>query len=172
MKRIKMNQVSIAVIPIVASGLFMFSCQQDEEMTKLENKIAEYEEVIIEEVKYLSDIHDVFTVVEEQPIPEGGMGKYYEYIASNLQYPVSAKAQGIEGRVFVQFIVDENGELTDVQAVKGIGAGCDQEAVRVVKESKAWIAGRQKGVDVKVRMILPISFKLNPKPESSALLIE
>jgi len=67
---------------------------------------------------------------------------------------------GIEGKVFVQFIVDKAGNITNVTAVKGIGAGCDEEAVRVIKGSPKWKPGKQRGKAVKVRMILPITFKL------------
>ena len=70
------------------------------------------------------------------------------------------KETGIEGKVFVQFVVDSDGKLTNVQAVKGIGGGCDEEAVRVIKESLPWNPGLQQGEKVGVRMILPITFKL------------
>ena len=166
-KRIKMKRMVLVTIPVFAMGLLMFSCQEDEEMTRLENKIAKYENATVseDEMKYLSDADDVFTIVEEQPIPVGGFLEFYKYINNNIKYPEAAKAQGIEGKVFVQFVIDENGELTSVRPMKGIGAGCDQEAVRVLKESKAWIPGRQDGHEVKVKMILPINFSLNPKPK-------
>jgi protein TonB len=67
---------------------------------------------------------------------------------------------GVEGKVFVQFVVDKDGTLTDIKAVKGIGAGCDEEAVRVLKAAPKWKPGKQRGRPVKVRMILPITFKL------------
>ena len=67
---------------------------------------------------------------------------------------------GIEGRVFVQFVVDKKGNITEVQAVRGIGAGCNEEAVRVIKSSPKWKAGKHRGKAVKVRMILLITFKL------------
>jgi len=67
---------------------------------------------------------------------------------------------GIEGKVFVQFVVDKKGNITEVMAVKGIGAGCDEEAIRVIRTSPKWKAGKQRGKAVKVRMILPITFKL------------
>ena len=66
----------------------------------------------------------------------------------------------IEGKVYVQFVVDKDGTLTDVKALKGIGAGCDEEAVRVIQEAPKWKPGKQRGRPVKVRMVLPIIFKL------------
>ncbi len=121
------------------------------------------EKQVIEEITFPEENtsnKEVFTIVEEQPEPIGGMAEFYKYIGDNLTYPTKAKSLGIEGKVFVQFVVDENGKLTDVQAVKGIGGGCDQEAVRVVKESAVWKAGLQRGEKVPVRMILPITFKM------------
>ncbi|MGB3619560.1 MAG: TonB family protein, partial [Catalinimonas sp.] len=70
----------------------------------------------------------VFIVVEEQAHPQGGFASFYEYLSKHLRYPEQARRMGVEGRVFVQFVVERDGTLTDVQAVKGIGAGCDEEA--------------------------------------------
>ena len=102
----------------------------------------------------------IFKVVENQPTPKEGMTTFYEYVQSNLKYPSEAKQMGIEGKVFVQFVVAKDGKILDVQAVKGIGGGCDEEAVRVIKESLPWIPGSQKGENLNVRMIMPITFKL------------
>ena len=102
----------------------------------------------------------IFTVVENQPAPNGGMDNFYEYVQSNLKYPTEAKQLGIEGKVFVQFVVDSEGNLVDVQSVKGIGGGCNEEAIRVIKESLPWNPGSQRGQKVNVRMIIPITFKL------------
>ncbi|MGB3618259.1 MAG: energy transducer TonB, partial [Catalinimonas sp.] len=74
--------------------------------------------------------------------------------------PEQARRMGVEGRVFVQFVVERDGTLTDVQAVKGIGAGCDEEAIRAVKESPKWKPGKQRGRPVRVRMVMPIVFKM------------
>jgi len=77
-----------------------------------------------------------------------------------MRYPVQARRMGIEGRVFVQFVVQKDGSLQEIQVIKGIGAGCDEEAVRVIKKSKNWKPGKQRGRAVKVRMIIPIVFRL------------
>ena len=114
---------------------------------------------------YLSDkskmAGEVFTVVEEQPEFKGGMDAFYRYVASEMRYPLPARQQGIEGRVFVRFVVDKDGSLSDVQAIKGIGAGCDREAVRVVQNASSFSPGKQRGKPVRVRMVLPITFQLN-----------
>jgi TonB family protein len=103
---------------------------------------------------------EIFTIVEDQPAPYSGMGEFYQYVQANLKYPAQARRMGIEGKVFVQFVVAKDGSLTDVKAVKGIGAGCDAEAVRVISSSPKWKPGIQRNRAVNVRMILPITFKL------------
>lgn len=118
------------------------------------------EEVIFEEPVEEEVADEIFTIVEQQPEFPGGMGAFYQYVQKKLKYPSQARRMGIEGKVFVQFVVDKQGNITEVVAVKGIGAGCDEEAVRVIKNSPKWKAGKQRGKAVKVRMILPITFKL------------
>jgi protein TonB len=107
------------------------------------------------------EIEEIFQIAETQPTPEGGMPKFYEYIQKNLTYPEQARRMGIEGKVFVEFIVDKSGKLTEVKALKGIGAGCDEEAVRVVKNAPNWSPGKQRGRAVKVKMVVPIFFKMS-----------
>ncbi len=107
---------------------------------------------------------EIFTIVEESATPEGGFPVLYEYIAANLKYPQEARMKGIEGKVFIEFTVNKDGTLQDIQAVKGIGAGCDTEAIRVMNGSPKWIPASQRGKVVRQRMVLPISFKLNASP--------
>jgi len=106
------------------------------------------------------NVDEIFTIVEEQPSPVGGMKAFYDYVAENLQYPPKAARMGIEGRVFVEFIVERDGSLTDIKVAKGIGGGCDEEAIRVISQAPEWNPGRQRGREVRVRMILPIVFRL------------
>lgn len=101
---------------------------------------------------------EIFTVVEQPPVPTDGMTAYMQMLRNNLQYPEPAKSMGITGKVFVQFTVLKDGKLSDVKVVKGIGAGCDEEAVRVIREGPAWTPGKQRGKEVNVRMILPVTF--------------
>jgi TonB family protein len=104
-----------------------------------------------------------FMIVENQPEPKEGINAFYHYIQENLKYPEEAKKMGVEGKVFVQFVVDKDGKLSEVKAVKGIGAGCDEEAVRVIKEAPAWNPATVVDIPVKTRMILPITYKLDKK---------
>ena len=118
------------------------------------------EEIVFEEAPEEEEAEEIFTIVEDQPGFPGGMGAFYQFVSKNLKYPNQARRMGIEGKVFVQFVVDKDGTITEVASIKGIGAGCDEEAVRVIKSSPKWSAGKQRGKAVKVRMILPITFKL------------
>jgi len=114
---------------------------------------------------YLSDKSKmeggIFTVVERQPESEGGIKEFRRYIASEIKYPLQARQAGVEGRVDVQFVVEKDGSLSEVKAIKGIGAGCDEEAVRVLQNAPRFKPGSQNGKPVRVRMVVPITFKLN-----------
>lgn len=102
----------------------------------------------------------IFTVVENPPKFPGGEEKLYQYLGTKITYPKEAEEKGISGRVFVQFVIEKDGNITDVKVVKGIGGGCDKEAIRVVKAMPNWIPGTQRGKKVRVRIKLPINFKI------------
>lgn len=109
----------------------------------------------------LKDVSGVFTIVEESASPIGGYPVLYEYIAKNIKYPVEARRKGVEGKVFVEFVVNVDGTLSNFVWLKGIGDGCDEEAIRVLQASTiAWTPGKQQGKSVKQRMVIPIFFKL------------
>lgn len=127
------------------------------------------EETIVQDVIYeAGDVIDleeekaeeVFTIVEEQPQPVDGIRAFYEFVTSELRYPDQARRLGVEGKVFVQFVVDTEGNLTKAQIAKGIGAGCDEEALRVIQMAPRWNPGKQRGRPVNVIRIIPIHFKL------------
>ncbi len=95
-----------------------------------------------------------------EPSPNGGYEAFMKFLQSNLRYPPQAIASHIEGKVFVQFEVLTNGELSDIKIIKGIGHGCDQEALRVLNLTSKWIPGNSQGIPIKLRMIVPITFKI------------
>ena len=105
---------------------------------------------------------EVFLDVEEWAAPKGGMTAFYKYVGEKLlgKYPPQAKRMGIEGRVFVEFVVNRDGSIQDVKAIKGIGAGCDELAVKIIAESPTWNPGKQRGRPIRQRMVLIIVFKL------------
>ena len=105
-------------------------------------------------------VDEIFDVVETQPSPPGGMSAWNKYLSDNLKYPTQARRMGVEGSVIVVFVVNTDGSIQDVEVLRGIGGGCDEEAVRVVKGAPKWEPGKQRGRPVRTRMRLPIRFKL------------
>ncbi|MHB8259640.1 MAG: energy transducer TonB [Bacteroidia bacterium] len=105
---------------------------------------------------------EIFTVVEQMPEFPGGAAEMMKYIQKNIHYPEIEKEAGITGRCFVKFVVEQDGSITNVEILKGVagGAGCDKEAVRVIKSMPKWNIGKQNGRPVRVYFNVPISFKL------------
>jgi len=106
------------------------------------------------------DENTIFNIVEEQAEPKEGIQAFYDNISDQLKgnYPQAAAKQGIEGVVYIQFIIEKNGGLSNIQAVKGIGGGCDEVAVEALKNNGEWIPGKQNGKAVRSRRVIPIRF--------------
>ncbi|MGY6521321.1 MAG: energy transducer TonB, partial [Mongoliitalea sp.] len=104
---------------------------------------------------------EIFDLVEDAPEFVGGMDALNAFLSANLKYPQQAKDAGIEGTVYVMFEVHADGKVKNHELLRGIGGGCDEEALRVVQLLPDWIPGKQKGEAVAVRMRLPIKFKLS-----------
>ncbi len=102
----------------------------------------------------------VFQDVEVMPQFPGGFSSLSQFLAANLNYPEDAQNAGAQGTVFVSFVVSKTGDIIDVTLLKGIGYGCDEEAVRVVKLMPHWMPGKQDGRNVSVRYSLPIKFAI------------
>lgn len=108
----------------------------------------------------LKDSKEVFTFVEDPAKPKEGIQKYQEQLAAQIKYPEEAKEKGIEGKVYIEFVVDKDGTITDPRVQKGADESLNKEALRVVSLSQPWSPGRQRGKAVKQRMVLPITFSL------------
>jgi len=107
------------------------------------------------------DSRSVFTIVEHMPEFPGGESERIKFLAENIVYPVQASENGIQGSVFVSFIVKKDGHVSDIRIIKGIGGGCDEEALRVIKLMPPWRPGSQRGKNVDVQYTMPVSFKLS-----------
>lgn len=130
----------------------------DVEVTS-ETRIEEY--VPVEQPKVQEEeTEEIFLVVEENAEPKGGYAAFYKFVSENIKYPGPARRMRIEGRVYVEFIVNKDGKISDAKTVKGIGGGCDEEAERIVMEAPSWNPAKQRGRPVRQRMVLPITFKL------------
>ena len=113
-------------------------------------------EVVEEEVVE----QEIFQIVEEMPAFPGGEAKLMEYVGKNIKYPQIARETGIQGRVFTGFVVEPDGSVSNVKLLRGIGGGCDEEAMRVVKSMPKWKPGKQRGKAVRVSYQIPVFFKL------------
>ncbi len=110
----------------------------------------------------------VFFIVEEMPEFPGGEPALRQHIAVAITYPAKARDNGIEGRVYISFVVDETGSVTDAKVARGVDNSLDEEALRVVRELPKWKPGRQRGEEVKVAYTIPVNFVLSNKSSSVA----
>lgn len=108
------------------------------------------------------DPNAVLTIggVDEYPEFTGGAKAWSKYMERNLRYPSRAQEEGAAGKVYVSFVVEKDGSITDVSVIKGIGFGCDEEAIKVIKKSPLWKPGKNKGVPVRVRYNMAINFQM------------
>ncbi|MBL4678202.1 MAG: TonB family protein [Mucilaginibacter sp.] len=106
------------------------------------------------------DVNMEYKSVEMMPEPDGGVAGWSKFLNKNLRYPYQAQEEGKSGRVFVSFVVERDGHLTDITVVGKAGYGMDEEAIRVLKLAKNWRPGRQNGTTVRVRYSIPINFVL------------
>lgn len=111
----------------------------------------------------------IYTVVDEMPQFPGGDSAMVAYITNNVHYPQTEKEKGIQGKVFVGFVIEKDGAVSDVEIKRGIGEECDAEAVRVVKGMPNWEPGKQSGVVVRTAMVLPINFKIVAPPINTTI---
>lgn len=118
--------------------------------------------VLISDPPKLPENVEEKTLTHSEVMPEfpGGMSRMYKWLGKNLRYPNAAVNAGKEGRVVLTFVIEKNGAITDVKILKGIGFGCDEEAIRVVKAMPPWKPGLQNGKPVRVKYTLPLFFSL------------
>jgi TonB family protein len=174
----KSNNWAILKYGVVAPILFMalmvssVSCSDASVKKSVEIDILKEEKVgipppppipLLEEADATLKIQkkEIFTAVEQNPEFIGGQAKMYQYLGENIKYPAAAQRANISGRVFVKFVVEDDGAIGDVEVMKGIGFGCDEEAIRVVKSMPKWNPGVQNGKNVRVYYNMPIVYKLD-----------
>lgn len=142
-------------------------------MDSAKEEISEPQEVINEPVKpevpeevkteetETETKEELFLVVETMPKFPGGEKAMYTYIGQNVKYPEKAKKEGVQGRVFITFVVEKDGRITEVELLRGVSEELDQEALRVMKGMPKWTPGEQRGKAVRVQYRMPIKFALN-----------
>ena len=127
---------------------FTFEDEADGEVQKAK-------EVITHEVEEV-----VFDVVEQMPEFPGGEQALFTWLSQNIKYPVIAEENGVQGVVHVRYAVERDGSITDVKVMKSVDPSLDREAVRVIKSMPRWKPGKQKGETVRVRLTVPVTFRL------------
>ena len=121
----------------------------------------EIEEQVIQEDEQEDEKEDeIFVFVEDQPTFPGGDEARIKYLQDNIHYPEMAKESGIQGTVYVTFVVEKDGRISNVKILRGIGGGCDEEAVRIIKNMPKWKPGKQRGRAVRAQFNMPIRFVL------------
>ena len=148
---------------------------QEEEQPKLQKEVIETKAAIsnvafdkgtddvaapVATQKITEEVEQPFVIVEQMPQFPGGEKEMMKFIKNNLRYPSLAAENGIQGTVIVNFVVDHEGKITRIKVVRGIGGGCDEEAIRIVKAMPKWGPGKQRGQPVRVQFNLPIKFTL------------
>lgn len=122
--------------------------------------------IVINEEAEETEEEEIFIVVETQPQFPGGEDSLYNFIYSNLRYPQVAKDNALEGRVFLTFVVEKDGSITNVKIIRDIGGGCGHEAKRVVEMMPKWIPGKQNGKPVRVQFNMPIRFEVQEEDKA------
>jgi len=102
-----------------------------------------------------------FVSIEKQPEFPGGIAKFYGYLGKAIKYPPMAQENNVQGKVFLSFVVEKDGKLTDITVTRGLGSGTDEEAIRVLKASPRWNPGIQNGKPVRVKYNINVNFTLN-----------
>ena len=148
---------------------------QEEEQPKLQKEVIETKAAIsnvafdkgtddvaapVATQKITEEVEQPFVIVEQMPQFPGGEKEMMKFIHNNLRYPSLAAENGIQGTVIVNFVVDHEGKITRIKVVRGIGGGCDEEAMRVLSKMPAWSPGRQGGKPVLVSYTVPIKYVL------------
>ncbi len=123
-----------------------------------DTKAIEYVAPVVEEVDVEED--KIFIIVEQSAVFPGGEANLFKFLSENITYPKLARESGIQGMVYVTFVVEKDGSITDVKILRGIGGGCDEEAIRVVKKMPKWSPGKQRGKPVRSQFRLPVKFRL------------
>ncbi|SMG08683.1 TonB family C-terminal domain-containing protein [Marivirga sericea] len=157
-KKSKSKPVIVALSFILISALFSCDLNPTEEIILKKDSIK-----LTDKIPKAVDENTIFSIVENQAEPREGVQAFYDALNEDLKgnYPQEAIQNGIEGIVYIQFVIEKDGSLSNIQAVKGIGGGCDQVAVNMIKNYGDWIPGKQNGETVRSRRVVPVRFVLN-----------
>ena len=150
-----------STVPVTDKKIINVSLRSGSQ-TSMEGRGQALSEIVVAGLKPTANFksEEIFTTVEENPSFNGGIVELYRFIGKNLRYPIEARNKHVDGKVFVKFIVRADGSTSDISVLKGIGAGCDEEVVRVIGMMPKWNPGKQSGKPVSVYFTMPVSFIL------------
>ena len=152
----------LATLPVLALLLIVNARASAQQVKKTDETVYEFSTKDITNIKIKKvDNDSIYQIVEVMPEFPGGTSEMMTYLSGNIKYPEEAKEKGISGRVFLSFVIEKDGAVSNVKVAKGIGKECDDEAVRVVKAMPKWKPGLIKGKPARVSYMLPIFFKLD-----------
>lgn len=152
----------LATLPVLALLLIVNARASAQQVKKTDETVYEFSTKDITDIKIKKvDNDSIYQIVEQMPEFPGGIDKLATYISENIKYPEAAKEKGVSGRVFISFVIEKDGAVSNVEVARGIGKECDDEAVRVVKAMPKWKPGLMKGKPVRVNYMLPVNFKLD-----------
>ncbi len=160
----------IMVVPVLAILAIMFSCSKDETVTAVDKEVID-ELIVIEDInsdqsmvttdEKSTEDREVFYVVETMPKFQGGnINNFRDWVQQRVKYPTIASENGIQGKVFITFIVEPDGTVTNTDILRGVDQSLDNEALRVVKSSPIWAPGKQRGLETAVRFSMTVNFVL------------
>lgn len=155
---------AVAAALIGSVAVFVAGCESQVSKETEPPKVEQKEAVVVPDEAVKDE--KVYTVVDKQPLFPGGVKEMYKFLGQNIRYPKKAIDANVQGRVFLAFVVTETGEISDLRILKGLGAGCDEEALRVVSTMPKWVPGEVDGKPVRVKYNLPINFQLEETPST------
>ncbi|MCH6201012.1 energy transducer TonB [Aquiflexum sp. LQ15W] len=156
----RINNFKLAII-LLSMMVFVISCKSSKDPA-----FSKTMDIPMGETSAQGSGDEVFDVVDEVPEFPGGMEGWNGFLRNNLTYPTLARQKGIEGTVYITFVVNKDGSVSDANILRGIGGGCDEESLRVIQSSPNWIPGKNKGEIVRTRMRLPVQYALGKKDKS------
>jgi len=172
MSKVQKNKMSaVKVMLVLPAAIFMtmvISISFSPQILAQETKKTEGSKSEIKVVEQNSQNEDIFTVVEKMPVYPGGDDARIKFMVENIKYPAKARENGIQGTVYISFVVETDGKITNVKTIRGIGSGCDEEAERVISMMPSWKPGIQRGQPVRVQFNMPVKFSLDKKKEKPA----
>lgn len=154
----------LLVLPVAAVLFICFTFSANQKVigqSSVNEDLLTKTEKPIQDVKAEKQEEKIFVIVEKMPEFQGGKDAQIKFMATNIKYPQEARKAGIQGMVYVTYVVEKDGSITDVRVLRGIGGGCDEEAVRVINTMPNWMPGTQRGEPVCVQFNLPIRFILD-----------